>query len=469
MIVRKSKTPVRTALPCLVAVALLSAASVSLAQPVARDARTATPKPLLQPTPSGTPHGANEDGPSGVDPQSAPAAHSGAHAGHGAEDDHEEADGFFEAPPDLANEDMALPPGSIEVQLVDAREQPLGDVEVTLGIIENSIAKGENRKREVKQANSHGVVRWDARAQGSGTAYRVTVNRDGATFALPPFQLPLAHGVGGKLHVYPVSRSLDGLRVFSQGSLYCELKDDRLQVEQTITLLNGSPVAWVPKDLVVGLPGGFMAFSSPQGMTDVGLDPVLGQGTKLRGTIGPGRHDLTLRWQLPYDDETSLNFEVGMLPRTLSMQVITAAASGMQLDVRGFEEPKARENEGQRFLITGKQTTPDKPFDVLRVGLSQIPLAGLPPQLRTVLVASTLLAILAAIVYAAMRDRSKTGARAQTTELRAQLLAEVEELERAFQNGDVGPKTYERARRELIDDLARCIGEGAQAKQLART
>jgi hypothetical protein len=468
MSARASKHLVLAALPSVMAVAWLCVAPASLAQSVAHDARSATPKPLVQPTAIAVPRSTGDAGSTSTAPQSAPAAHDEAHDEHGGADEHDDADGFFEAPPDLANEDIALPPGSIEVQLVDARDQPLGEVEVTLGIIENSIAKGENRKREVKQANAQGVVRWDARAQGSGTAYRVTVNRDGATFALPPFQLPLAHGVGGKLHVYPVSRSLDGLRIFSQGSLYCELKDDRLQVEQTITLLNGSPVAWVPKDVVVGLPGGFMAFSSPQGMTDVGLDPVLGQGTKLRGTISPGRHDLTLRWQLPYDDETSLNFDVGLLPRTLSMQVITAAASGMQLDVRGFEDPKARENDGQRFLITGKQTTPDKPLEVLRVGLSQIPLAGLPPQLRTVLVASTLLAILAAVIYAAMRDKSKTGARAQTTELRAQLLAEVEELERAFQNGDVGPKTYERARRELIDDLARCIGEGALVKDLAR-
>jgi hypothetical protein len=37
------------------------------------------------------------------------------------------------------------------------------------------------------------------------------------------------------------------------------------------------------------------------------------------------------------------------------------------------------------------------------------------------------------------------------------LLDELAELERARTDGSVGPKTYERARRELMDSLARLI------------
>jgi hypothetical protein len=37
---------------------------------------------------------------------------------------------------------------------------------------------------------------------------------------------------------------------------------------------------------------------------------------------------------------------------------------------------------------------------------------------------------------------------------RRRLLAEFEDLENAHTNGDIGPKTYERAHRELIDELA---------------
>ena len=38
---------------------------------------------------------------------------------------------------------------------------------------------------------------------------------------------------------------------------------------------------------------------------------------------------------------------------------------------------------------------------------------------------------------------------------RQQLLAALEGLELGHREGSIGPKTYERARRELIDDLAR--------------
>jgi hypothetical protein len=41
--------------------------------------------------------------------------------------------------------------------------------------------------------------------------------------------------------------------------------------------------------------------------------------------------------------------------------------------------------------------------------------------------------------------------------LRNELLAELLDLENARKAGDVGPKTYERARRELIDAIARTL------------
>ena len=52
----------------------------------------------------------------------------------------------------------------------------------------------------------------------------------------------------------------------------------------------------------------------------------------------------------------------------------------------------------------------------------------------------------------------KRGSRKNVGKLeRLELLNELEELEKAHLAGDVGPKTYERARRELIDALARTL------------
>jgi len=43
---------------------------------------------------------------------------------------------------------------------------------------------------------------------------------------------------------------------------------------------------------------------------------------------------------------------------------------------------------------------------------------------------------------------------------RQRLLEDLEDLERAHLSGEVGPKTYERARRELVDAIARTLDRG---------
>jgi hypothetical protein len=40
---------------------------------------------------------------------------------------------------------------------------------------------------------------------------------------------------------------------------------------------------------------------------------------------------------------------------------------------------------------------------------------------------------------------------------RARLLDELEDLERAHATGEIGPRTYERARRAIVDAIARTI------------
>ena len=53
------------------------------------------------------------------------------------------------------------------------------------------------------------------------------------------------------------------------------------------------------------------------------------------------------------------------------------------------------------------------------------------------------------------KTKTKTGAKSERTAW----LEELEELERARAEGEVGPKTYERARREIIDGIARTLAK----------
>ena len=51
---------------------------------------------------------------------------------------------------------------------------------------------------------------------------------------------------------------------------------------------------------------------------------------------------------------------------------------------------------------------------------------------------------------------------------REQLLAALESLEMAHRDGTIGPKTYERGRRELLDDIARTFAADPKPVKQAR-
>src|SRR6185312_3216048 len=122
----------------------------------------------------------------------------------------------------------------------------------------------------------------------------------------------------------------------------------------------------------------------------------------------------------------------------------------------GFPEAEPQEgNNGQRLLITEKQLRRgEKPMRTLHVELRGLPTAG---PARWIATSLSAFGVLAGVGYAfvARKDKPASGGK----DLRARLLEELEELERARRLGDVGPKTYERARRELIDAIARTLAK----------
>ncbi len=62
---------------------------------------------------------------------------------------------------DKSDVDESLPPGTIVVEVRDKADQPLPRTDVTLGILQQSVAKGESRKRTNRQADESGTVRFD--------------------------------------------------------------------------------------------------------------------------------------------------------------------------------------------------------------------------------------------------------------------------------------------------------------------
>jgi len=362
------------------------------------------------------------------------------------------AQNFFRPPPDTSDEDPKLAPGTIVVELRDALNNVLPDKTVQLGVIHQSVAKGDTREHLQQNTGADGVTTFAQLESSAGTAYRVTVKSDDATFAARPFNLPHDHGMHVVLHVYPVVHELpQTLQVGSRAIVYVEVKDDRIQIQERVDLFNGTPAAFVPHDLVLRLPDNFTALNSQQQMSDIGVDAVPHEGARLHGTFVPGENTVVFSWQLPYSNEPSLDIDLGLPPAARQVLVRTAAAPGMHLEVPTFREAVAQvSEEGQRELVTGRQLNDtETPLRKVTIKLSDLPTPGPTRLIGTALAAAGIFAG----VWVTTQTR-KRSTKAGVKRDRDRILEEVEELERAHVRGDIGPKTYERARRELVDELA---------------
>jgi hypothetical protein len=365
---------------------------------------------------------------------------------------HDGVSGMFKPPPDTSEEDPSLPAGSIAVDVLDADDKPIPNAPLVLVVLHQSVAKGQSKDNKPFVADANGHLRLDHLETGSAVSYWIKDQVGPATFASSPTQLNAARGVHVVMHAYAVVRDIERAIIVAQGVIYFEVKDDRVQIEEAITLFNFGKNAWVPEDLIVHLPKGFTALTSQAQMSDQGVDSVDGVGAKIRGTFAPGRHDLDFRWQLPYDGEKDLVVDVNMPPHLAIMRVMAAAGRETTLEVTGFPEPQRRtDRQGQHVLITEMQVKRDAPLAQVHVAIRGLLTAG-PARIVATCIAA--LAILLGLILGFERTgRSKAGAKSE----RADLLADIEELEQARVRGDIGPKTYERARRELVDAIAETL------------
>jgi hypothetical protein len=364
--------------------------------------------------------------------------------------------GVFEPPEDVEREDPTLPPGTIVVELHDADDKPVPNETLTLGILINSIAKGDTHKHMQATTDAAGRAVFGGLDTASNIAYRLSSGYQGGSFAATPFQLGMAKAMHVVLHVYPVVRDLSGALIVAEAAVAAELRDDRIHVEEAMTIYNLGRTAWQPSDVHLALPEGYTAFNAQASMSDQGVDEVNHAGS-LRGTFGPGRHAVQFRWQLPWSGEKDVDFDVGLVPHVAIVRVMMPATASVKLDVAGFPPPEVRhDDQNQTFLVTERRVRPDDPhLTSLSIGIHDLPTQG-PGRNIAVLIASVGVGLGLFFTLTSARRRRRPVDQ-DVSAARDMLLDELAELERARTDGSVGPKTYERARRELMDSLARLI------------
>lgn len=365
--------------------------------------------------------------------------------------------GVFQPPQDTEQEDPSLPGGTIAVELRDADDKPVPGEQVTLGILVNSVAKGDSRQHMQATTDASGRAVFGNLERASNIAYRVSAGYQGGLFAAMPFQMQQVKAMRVVLHVYPVTHDVQKALIVTEATVATEMRDDRLQVEEVLTFYNLGRTAWQPLDVDMKLPEGTTAFSAQQSMTDQGADDMGGKA-RLRGTYPPGRYTVDFRWQLPWSGDKDVDFSMGMPPHVAIARVMLAATADIKLAADGFPPAELRHNDqGQSFLVTERRLRPDEAkLTTLALGIHDLPTPG-PGRVLAALLAAV--GIATGLAFAFRGGRGSGGPRAASKRDRKAILEELADLERARVSGDVGPKTYERAYRALIDALARTLAE----------
>jgi len=374
-------------------------------------------------------------------------------------------------PTDSVEEDPSLPAGTVVIEVRDGNERPLPNTGVTVGKIQQSIAKGESRSREELTTGPDGRIVLRGQETGSGFAYRVSTHTGPATFAARPFNLPqVGKGVHVILHRFETTTSLEEALILTGLVVVAELRDDRIQLDEIVTVFNRGRTAWVPDDVILPLPETFTALVAQQSMSDQGVDSVPKRGARLKGTFPPGQHQVEFRWQLPHADPwkrflgdgEDVSILVGGPPHLAQVQAIAAVGDSIKFFVEGFPPAVVRTGQsGDRLLVTQRELQAgDPPLTDVKLQISNIPGPGRGPLFATL----ATLALLALGLYAHMRREiifSWFGDESVAEHEKEELLREIAALEGARAANQVGPKTYERAKNELRRALARVLARPA--------
>ncbi|MFO0651901.1 MAG: hypothetical protein U0326_37115 [Polyangiales bacterium] len=369
-------------------------------------------------------------------------------------------------PESFATEAPELPSGVLVVRVVDGHGTPIPDATVRIGAMREGEAAGAQEVR----TGPDGTARVE-RLDTDGVAYRLSTEHRGARFGAMPFQP--SPGVGYQVQIvrHEVTNSPRAVLIWDARA-EVRFKDDRAVVVVRVKLVNltgmalggaeAQPVAFVPPEgLRFTIPDGHTAFVTEPSMSDVRVTEE-GNTVVVRGSIPPTSQepvDVVFQYQMKLSGG-DLDLNIGMPISVVAATVVAEAPPGLTLSVAGMPPAEQRTDEGDRFLITGVERRPDDPpITSLNLHLGGIPRAAGPARTAASIVAALL--VLLTLGYAlkqrseARRRRSRAAVEAE----RDRVLDEMASLKRLRDEGEVGPVTFERRRRELALWLASLLKE----------
>jgi hypothetical protein len=371
----------------------------------------------------------------------------------------EQAGGGPEEKPDSAKADPSLPAGLVVVEALDAQGHGIPGLRVQLEVMRESVREGNSRVAQMATTREDGSARFEGLPSDTAHSFRARIVRDSAMFASPTFTLGEGAGTRVRMHVYPVTRDVAAARLGSVAKVFVLPQQQAFLVEAMFSIANFAAVAWVPSNVRIELPSGAEAFVARETPDTLAVVREGQEAARLEGTVGPGVHSVVFSFQMPREDTREQQLRLGMPPRLVQAAVMAESAPGMTMAVRGLPPATVeRSEDGRRVLVSSAQiaSAAESLPTALQITLGGLPVAG--PGRWVALLAALGLA-LGGVVVRRRAQGAKTAAGGLPAEevdaARSLILAELEHLERAHRDGQVGPRTYEQARRELVDALAR--------------
>jgi hypothetical protein len=357
-----------------------------------------------------------------------------------------------------------IPPGTIGLLLRNELNEPLPGAKVKLLVTHESIAEGNTNTVKETTTDIQGRGGFVGLSTESSYKYEAVVDFQNARYSTGEMHLRQDVGQIALLYVFPSTSKIDDTFVISRLLYALQPREEIFQVDVIVRLQNGGTKTWIPNDLALGLPDGAQAFRPAKGLGDL-RTTLEGDRIRITGSFTPGQHELTFGFQVPNPRTSDIQLDLRTLPNMTDSRVILEASETMGLQVAGLRPAEPTQGlEGQNalmasgdFLAPGAQPAP---------ALLSAKISGMPERGAGALVASAFAAIIAVIGITFSAKRKGTNeasviSNEDRSRARELLLSELVALEGAHGAKEIGPKTYEQARRALLDSLARLTDNDA--------
>ena len=350
--------------------------------------------------------------------------------------------------------DPNVPPGTVEIEVLDEQNRPALGAEVELVMNVQSIEEGNSQRSTKKPVPPDGKVVFGNLESGLRITYAVRVKSQGGTYDVPAFRLS---NVGQKVtvHVFPTTSDINQAFVGFRGLAYVQMREDFFHISAMYRVMNMGRQTFVPNNVTISLPAGAQAVDVQEKAGDAGFEKIGDHKVRLVGTFPPGQRDLQFTFQLENQNEKELAFELGAPPHLAEQRILVEDIPGMELSVAGFGPAETTTGpDGKPVLFAQKIMQPGQAeLSSMRIELSGLPTVG--PG-RWMALSLALLVALGGLIMAFLQKNKRSDEQLEQKKVaREVLLREMQLLESARAMDKIGPRTYEQTKREILLALAR--------------